>query len=409
MAAFRSRSLAHTAFPYVFLDATYLKARVDGRVVSRVVVIATGVTTDGSREVLGLDVGDTKAIYSAIHGHNDPLQDQALFDALTPHQKLAAEKLHITFGIMTNYAYKHGHIELPLDRYVPWMVEHTDPNATPGVRTYLNMREALAPSAQPVKNASWALTKEGVQSEWDMANELQNAEFDPQEGAPTIADRLHRTAPSRDEFETGEATKKANYVEFQPFKEAFGKGEGNQFLLEKRREFGSSVKGRNHFQERLDSIPGELAHWATNIAQGEQKLRSLEAQQILLKGQRGGAAQRAGLEQEMKTLRNDIRKSRTQHRLKLDERGYALDRLNHYKERIEQLPKQWAIQRGVPGSEKWFNTEEMKGEEIKRALSAQPGGRTLVGGFDLPRIAFARDRVGGVCLDRPCTEGAGLL
>jgi len=42
VAAFRSRSLAHTAFPYVFLDATYLKARVDRRVVSRAVVIATG-------------------------------------------------------------------------------------------------------------------------------------------------------------------------------------------------------------------------------------------------------------------------------------------------------------------------------------------------------------------------------
>jgi putative transposase len=60
VAAFRSRSLAHTAFPYVFLDATSLKARVDGRVVSRAVVIATGVTADGGREVLGLDVGDSE-------------------------------------------------------------------------------------------------------------------------------------------------------------------------------------------------------------------------------------------------------------------------------------------------------------------------------------------------------------
>jgi putative transposase len=58
--AFRSRSLAHTGFPYLFLDATYLKARVDGRVVSRAVVIATGVTADGGREVLGLDVGDSE-------------------------------------------------------------------------------------------------------------------------------------------------------------------------------------------------------------------------------------------------------------------------------------------------------------------------------------------------------------
>jgi putative transposase len=56
VARFRSRSLAHTAFPYVFVDATYLKARV----VSRAVVIATGVTADGGREVLGLDVGDSE-------------------------------------------------------------------------------------------------------------------------------------------------------------------------------------------------------------------------------------------------------------------------------------------------------------------------------------------------------------
>jgi len=58
--AFRSRSLAHIAFPYLFVDATYLKARVDGRMVSRAVVIATGVTADGGREVLGLDVGDSE-------------------------------------------------------------------------------------------------------------------------------------------------------------------------------------------------------------------------------------------------------------------------------------------------------------------------------------------------------------
>src|SRR5919106_6446348 len=60
VAAFRSRSLGHTGFPYLFVDATYLKARVDGRVVSPAVVIATGVTADGGREVLGLDVGDSE-------------------------------------------------------------------------------------------------------------------------------------------------------------------------------------------------------------------------------------------------------------------------------------------------------------------------------------------------------------
>jgi transposase-like protein len=58
--AFRDRPLNHIEFPYVFLDATYLKGRVRGRVVSRAVVIATGVTATGDREVLGIDVGDSE-------------------------------------------------------------------------------------------------------------------------------------------------------------------------------------------------------------------------------------------------------------------------------------------------------------------------------------------------------------
>jgi putative transposase len=60
VAAYDSRPLDHTAFPYVFLDATYCKARVAGRVVSQAVVIATGVSADGRREVLGSAVGDSE-------------------------------------------------------------------------------------------------------------------------------------------------------------------------------------------------------------------------------------------------------------------------------------------------------------------------------------------------------------
>ena len=60
VAAFRDRTLDHAAFPYVFVDATYLNGRKDHRVVSRAVVVATGVAGDGRREVLDLDVGDTE-------------------------------------------------------------------------------------------------------------------------------------------------------------------------------------------------------------------------------------------------------------------------------------------------------------------------------------------------------------
>jgi len=60
VAAFRDRRLDHTSFPYLYLDATYLHVRQDHHVVSKAVVIATGVSDQGQREVLGFGVGDSE-------------------------------------------------------------------------------------------------------------------------------------------------------------------------------------------------------------------------------------------------------------------------------------------------------------------------------------------------------------
>jgi putative transposase len=60
LSVFRTRPLDHTRFPYIYLDATYCKARVNHQIVSQAVVIATGITEDGGREVLGLMVGDSE-------------------------------------------------------------------------------------------------------------------------------------------------------------------------------------------------------------------------------------------------------------------------------------------------------------------------------------------------------------
>ncbi len=65
--AWRTRPLGAQRFPYVFLDATYCHSRIGGdsrgkggRVASRAAVIATGVSADGRREVLGSQVGDSE-------------------------------------------------------------------------------------------------------------------------------------------------------------------------------------------------------------------------------------------------------------------------------------------------------------------------------------------------------------
>jgi putative transposase len=61
--AFRNRTLGHTRFPYVYLDATYVHVRDEHlkQVVSKAIVIATGITATGEREVLGLAIGDSES------------------------------------------------------------------------------------------------------------------------------------------------------------------------------------------------------------------------------------------------------------------------------------------------------------------------------------------------------------
>jgi transposase-like protein len=46
---------------YLWIDATYVKVRQNGRIVSVAVIIAVGVNSDGRREVLGMDIGPSEA------------------------------------------------------------------------------------------------------------------------------------------------------------------------------------------------------------------------------------------------------------------------------------------------------------------------------------------------------------
>ena len=48
-------------WPYLWLDATYVKVRQDGRIVSVAVIVAVGVNGDGRREVLGMVIGASEA------------------------------------------------------------------------------------------------------------------------------------------------------------------------------------------------------------------------------------------------------------------------------------------------------------------------------------------------------------
>src|SRR5438046_10375607 len=47
-------------WPYLWLDATYLKVRDGGRIVSVAAIIAVAVTTEGRREIIGLGLGPSE-------------------------------------------------------------------------------------------------------------------------------------------------------------------------------------------------------------------------------------------------------------------------------------------------------------------------------------------------------------
>jgi putative transposase len=55
-------------WPYLWIDATYVKVRQNGRIVSVAVIVAVGVNNDGRREVLGMDVGpsETETFWTAF-------------------------------------------------------------------------------------------------------------------------------------------------------------------------------------------------------------------------------------------------------------------------------------------------------------------------------------------------------
>jgi transposase-like protein len=48
-------------WPYLWIDATYVKVRQSGRIVSVAVIVAVGANADGRREVLGMEVGPSEA------------------------------------------------------------------------------------------------------------------------------------------------------------------------------------------------------------------------------------------------------------------------------------------------------------------------------------------------------------
>lgn len=59
--AFKNRPLDYEEYPYLMIDATYFKVRENHRVISKAMMIAIGITEDGRKEIIGIDVYDDES------------------------------------------------------------------------------------------------------------------------------------------------------------------------------------------------------------------------------------------------------------------------------------------------------------------------------------------------------------
>jgi putative transposase len=76
--AFRGRSLEGETYPYLWLDATYVKVRESGRVVNMAALVAIGVDASGERRILGLDLAPGNTEGSAWSGFIAGLVERGL-------------------------------------------------------------------------------------------------------------------------------------------------------------------------------------------------------------------------------------------------------------------------------------------------------------------------------------------
>jgi hypothetical protein len=340
---------------------------------------------------LGVRADRMDPVFAAIEGHRDPEQDVALWNGLSNEEKLMASKLHITFGVMTNFAYRHGFMEVPLARYVPRMVMHEDPSLGRGVSATSRLVESLVPPAAQIRNRSWSLDgPSGQVSDWSAANESQDAEFDPEEGMGTISERLRQTHMPWLDFNKSEQDKRVAYQETSPLRSLLKDPEVNQGLLEARRAYGSALGQVKSLTDKLSGSRDEVANLAARVRDYQSQLDQHLGARAGIKNVKGMGNARKDLDAAITDLRSEVRKATTQHGSMVRKVRDWEANLAKHQNRIDAMPGEFAQKHGMDELQDLVKTDVTDSNKLRSITTMQPGGRYLMSGFELPRLAFGR-------------------
>jgi putative transposase len=165
--AFRTRPFEHIALSCVYFDATYRHVRNQagkgGQVALMAVVVATGIAADGSREVLGLDLGDSVDLLSlkqrGLGGVRLVISDQhsVLVAALNRSFQGAAHqrcRVHFARNLLAQVPKTHADVVAAVFRTI---FAQPDPDAVHGAWEHVrDQLTASFPKAGPVMDGAKA-------------------------------------------------------------------------------------------------------------------------------------------------------------------------------------------------------------------------------------------------------------
>jgi hypothetical protein len=320
-----------------------------------------------------------ESIFRAVEGDATHENPEHYWDDLNPTERYFAHKMYTTFGIMTNYAYKHGHIELPLVRYVPRMLHRE------GVEYGRSGSSFLRHPGTP-ESRSW------VGDDWAVTNDMTEEEFHPDEeqSLRPLADRLHQAVKTREMFQGQEDGRARQFQDTQDYRAILRAPGVSDRLAQLKQELGQLTKDWIPKSEtKLEEHKTRIADLEKQTAHLDGQVREIDRRLMGIKGKHGVQFQRQTFKDSQQNLISQLRPATRELARRRTAHAELEQKLKDYRRRAETAGDRMVEAAG--GDERARDLLHKSADELRQiAEGKHPGGRKLITGYNLPQVAFGR-------------------